>query len=666
MATIPAYQGISPQEYKRRIWAWTMYDWANSAFATTILASILPVYFSQVAGSTLPSTNVATTYWSTGLSLSLFIVAVLSPILGTISDIKRSKKPLLSIFAGIGVVSTALLVLVGSGDWILASILAILGRVGFNGSLTFYDALLPHVAREEDQDAVSARGYALGYLGGGLLLVINVLMLQLLPGTWGPRISFVSVAIWWAVFTIPLLRHVPEPPSAAARLAPGENVLTASFKRLGQTIKDISRYRDLFMFLIAFLIYNDGIGTIIGLAAIYGAELGFQAVELILALLLVQFVGIPYSLIFGRLPKAGDKRRPFFLAFIIFNMVTLPLAGVISARLLPAEIIGATPAPFVGSANSAGQGVYASDSIYAQYAGTWQTVDAPAEEAGTELDLRMAVSNRPDARMNFAYNGQNIKITYLQSPDSGIWAVFLDGQPAVDPDTNAPLTIDAYNATLRYDASRVIVVPQPGLHILTLVNTGERNPDSQGASMTIVQTEVLPGTRQSNLLLILGFILVLEIIGLGLSYLFGPLLFSGLAEKMDTKRSILLALLMYTLFAIWGYFLNALVEFWFMAWMAAVVQGGSQALSRSLYSAMSPASKSGEFFGLFSIMEKFSSIIGPLLFVAAGLLFGSSRPAVLSLVLLFMVGGYLLSRVDVEAGKRVARAEDSQALSIQN
>src|SRR5512136_2537598 len=120
-------QSVSPQEYKRRIWAWTMYDWANSAFATTILAAVLPVYFSQVAGATLPSAARATAYWSFGLSLSLFIIAILSPILGTISDVMRGKKRFLAIFAGIGIIGTALLVLVGTGDWILASILAIIG-----------------------------------------------------------------------------------------------------------------------------------------------------------------------------------------------------------------------------------------------------------------------------------------------------------------------------------------------------------------------------------------------------------------------------------------------------------------------------------------------------------------------------------------------------------
>jgi UMF1 family MFS transporter len=198
---VTSFPGIDEQEYRRRIRAWTMYDWANSAFATTILAAVLPVYFSQVAGATLPSAARATSYWSFGLSLSLLIVAILSPILGTVSDVMRGKKRFLAIFAGIGIAGTALLVLVGTGDWILASILAIIGRIGFNGANSFYDALLPHVARAEDRDQVSARGYAMGYLGGGLLLAVNVVMIQLLPGTWGARLSFLSVAIWWAAFS---------------------------------------------------------------------------------------------------------------------------------------------------------------------------------------------------------------------------------------------------------------------------------------------------------------------------------------------------------------------------------------------------------------------------------------------------------------------------------
>ena len=666
MATVnaSAIGDVNEQTYKRRIWAWTMYDWANSAFATTIMAAILPIYFSQVAGATLPSATVATTYWTTGLSVSLIIVAILSPVLGTISDVMRGKKRFLAIFAGIGIIATALLVLVQTGDWLLAAILGITGRIGFSGANVFYDALLPHVARKEDQDRVSARGYATGYLGGGILLAINVVMLLLLPdSTWGPRLSFLSVAIWWAVFSIPIFRSVPEPPAATAKLAPRENVVTVSFSRLRDTFKDIRHYRELFKFLISYLIYNDGIGTIIGVAAIYGAELGFDAVSLILALLLVQFVGIPYSLIFGRLPSPGEKRRPFFLAFILFNLVALPLVGIGSRQLLPEQVTGTPPPAFEDTASAVGEGIYLADAQQIQYSGEWQITTIPADQTGTETDMLLSGTNEAGATAELAFNGERVEVTYSLGPNHGIWAVLIDGQPLPDEEGGGEIQIDAFNPTLRYGVSETFQAPEPGEHSLTMVNTGERNPDSQGNLITFSSLEVLPGERQSNLGAILGIILVVELFGLGISYLLGPILFTGVAGKFDTQRSILLALSVYAVVACWGFILNSTVEFWFLAWMVAVVQGGSQALSRSLYASLSPAVKSGEFFGLFGVMEKFSAIIGPLLFAGAGILFGSSRPAILSLIVLFLLGGYLLTRVNVEEGKRVAQAEDAKILS---
>jgi UMF1 family MFS transporter len=653
---------ISENTYKRRIRAWTMYDWANSAFATTIMAAVLPIYYSQVAGATLPSPAIATAYWSTGLSISLFIVAILAPILGTISDVMRGKKPFLAVFFGMGVLGTGLLVLVDTGDWMLASILFIVGRIGFTGANVFYDALLPHVAKEEDRDSVSTRGYAMGYLGGGILLAINVIMIFTLPGTWGPRLSFLSVAIWWAVFSIPVFSRIPEPPAATAKLAPGENVISVSFRRLWDTVRDIRQYRELFKYLLAFLIYIDGIGTIIGVAAIYGAELGFGDVELILALLLVQFVGIPYSLIFGRIPSPNEKRRPLFLAFVLFNLVALPLGGILGSRLLPAEITGAPLPAYTSTATAMGEGFYLADEGRVEYSGRWETVQVSSDELGTDTGAAYQVTSDPQARYAIPFNGQEVKIVYSIGPDHGIWSAEIDGKPWIDQITYEPIRIDAYNPTIRYSASETLIAEEIGEHTLILINTGETNPESQGTKMTFTGFEILPPIRQSNLGLILGVVVGVQAIGLLLAFLFGKNLFSGLSQTIDTKRGILLALLIYTIIAIWGYFLNSVIEFWFLAWMVAVVQGGSQALSRSLFSVMSPASKSGEFFGLFGIMEKFSAIIGPLVFAYAAATFGNSRPAVLSIVAFFVIGGFLLTRVDVDKGRQVAKAEDATLL----
>lgn len=660
--SMTASQGITESEYKRRIRAWTLYDWANSAFATTILAAVLPVYYSQVAGSTLSSPAVATAYWSAGLSISLFIVALLSPILGTISDVMRGKKRFLAIFFGMGIVGTGLLVLVDTGDWLLASLLFVFGRIGWTGANVFYDALLPHVANEEDRDSVSARGFAIGYLGGGLLLAINIAMIQLLPGTWGARLSFLSVALWWGVFSIPLFLRVPEPPSATVKLSPGVSIVGASFKRLIETLRDVGRYRELLKFLVAFLIYADGIGTIIGVAAIYGAELGFDSISLVLALLLVQFVAIPYSLIFGRLPGKTDTRRPFYLAFVLYNMVALPLVGITGSRLLPADVSGMPPAPYATTAAALGEGVYLVEQAPVEYQGSWAEETISANQIGADQSVEYRTTDQSGAAYQIVFNGRRVELTYSTGPDHGIWAAEMDGQPLIDPETDQPLTIDAYNPTLRYGEAEIVEAEEPGEHTLIVINTGDQNSSSSGSQMSLAQFEVMPPQRESNLGLIIGLILAVELFGLLLSALLGRPLFSGLAEQMDTKNSILLALIVYAVIAVWGFFVNSVVEFWFLAWMVAVVQGGSQALSRSLFSVMSPASKSGEFFGMFSVMEKFSAILGPLLFAFAATTFNSSRPAVLSIIAFFVIGGYLLTRVNVDEGRRVAREEDAALL----
>jgi UMF1 family MFS transporter len=650
---------VSDREYRKRIRAWTMYDWANSAFVTTVAAAVLPVYYSQVAASTLPSPAVATAYWSMGVSISLIIVAVIAPVLGTVSDVMRGKKKFLSIFAGIGIVATGLLVLVKSGNWLLASLLFIFGRVGFAGANVFYDALLPHVARVEDQDKVSSRGYAMGYLGGGLLLAVNVVMIQLLPGTWGPRLSFLTVALWWALFSIPLLKSIPEPHTLTARLEKGQDVLSVSFKRIGETFRDIRQYKELFKMLLAALIYLDGIGTIIGVAAIYGAELGFGTLELILALLLVQFVGIPFSLIFGRLPSRDTRHRHIVMAFIVFNIVLLPVFGIGGKRLLPESISGAPQPAYASTDSAVGEGAYSVTDEAFSYRGSWTKKTVAGETIRSKEARTYLMTDEQGARLDFPFNGRKLTITYGVGPDHGVWTVEIDGQPLEDED-GQPVRIDAYNSRLRYENTITILTPTAGEHLLSLVNQGERNSRSSGNVLSIAEVKVLPPLRQSNLGLVIGMIFALEVICLLLALLFGKVLFSRLADKMNTKRSLLLALFVYSVIAVWGFFLDSVVEFWCLAWLVACVQGGSQALTRSLFSTLVPAPKSGEFFGLFGIMEKAATFTGPLLFAAAGAIFGSSRPAVLSLIVFFIVGMILLLRVDVETGRQIARAEESE------
>ena len=642
---IAGYGTVDDREYRRRIRAWTMYDWANSAFATTILAAVLPVYYSQVAGRTLGSAAQATAYWTATLSISLIIVAILSPILGTISDLKRGKKKFLAASILVGALGVSLLVFVGTGDWLIASVAFVIARIGFATGNVFYEALLPHVARDEDLDRVSTMGYAVGYLGGGLLLAINIAMIFTLGDSLGTRLSFISVAIWWIVFSIPLLRRVPEPPAAVATGSGG--LLTVTFRRLGDTFSHLRNYRELLKFLISYLIYNDGIGTIIGVAVIYGAELGFGSIELIAAILLVQFVGIPFSIMFGKIPSKDEPKRAFFLAFVTWNLIMLPLVGIGSQFVLSPDITGTRPPAYEDTASAVGEGDYSIDSQAVVLEGVWEV---NGEYAGT---------HDAGATYALAYNGTTVRVHYSEGPDRGEWVVLIDGSAVVEDDEE--VVIDGYNSAVHEGVDIDIAAQAAGEHLLEIVNTGGADEASSGIAMVIGEATVMEPPRTSDLLAILGLLFMVEVVGLAVAIVVGGPLFSGLADTMTTKRTIILALIVYSAIAVWGFFLDSVIEFWFLAFMVAVVQGGSQALSRSLYASMAPKALSGEFFGFFSVMSKFSAILGPLLFVAAVTVFGSSRPAVLGLIVFFLVGIYLLNRVDVPEGRRVAREADEAA-----
>jgi UMF1 family MFS transporter len=309
------------------ILSWCLYDWANSAFATTIMAAVLPVFYSSVAGANLSKTT-ASSYWGYTNTVAMLIVAFSAPILGALADHSGIKKRFLALFAGIGVISTAMLVFVGRGDWFLASLLYVIGMVGFSGGNNFYDSLLPHVAGEEDIDRISSYGYALGYLGGGILLAFNLAMIlkpqwfEIPDAEWGTRYSFLTVGVWWAFFSIPILRHVPEPPIVHIA-GESSNPLRASIQRLSLTFHNLRQYREAFKFLVAFWLYNDGIGTIISMAVIFGAEINIPQAHLIGSILAVQFIGIPFSILFGRLAGWVGTKRAIFLGLAIYAVISL-------------------------------------------------------------------------------------------------------------------------------------------------------------------------------------------------------------------------------------------------------------------------------------------------------------------------------------------------------
>ncbi len=466
MSTLPeADEGSWPPVSRRTTWlaklgldrpelrAWAMYDWANSAMVTTIITAVFPIYYEKVACAGMKPEQ-ASWWFYVSTTVGMVLIASISPLLGTIADFNGRKKRMLAWFLGMGLTSVAAMFLIHHGDWVLASILFILANIGANGSFVFYDALLPHIASDDEVDRVSTAGYALGYIGGGILLALNLAWISKpawfgLPSgpnltqsqaTLPARLAFLSVAVWWLVFSIPLFRRVPEPKPLGGLdpdLRPVPLPFRLAIRRLAETARSLRHYRAAFLMLLAFLIYNDGIGTIYRMAGIYGTEIGIDAGVIIASILVVQFVGIPFAFLFGLL-----------------------------------------------------------------------------------------------------------------------------------------------------------------------------------------------------------------------------------ASRIGAERSIGLGLVVYTGICIFGYFMSSAIHFLVLAILVGMVQGGTQALSRSLFASLIPRDKSGEFFGFFGVAEKFAGIFGPATFAVINAMTGHSRGAILAVIAFFVVGGALLSRVNVAEGQQTARVEESEVGAV--
>jgi UMF1 family MFS transporter len=312
---------------KKAVWGWVIYDWANSAFATTVMAGFFPIFFKQY-WSYGADVNVSTAQLGFGNSIASLFVALMAPILGAIADKGSSKKKFLIFFAYLGVLMTAALFLVQKGQWAWAIFIYAMGIIGFSGANVFYDSLLPSVAGEEKIDYVSGLGFSMGYLGGGLLFLINVLM-TLMPQKFGlpdataaVRFAFLSVALWWGLFTFLTIFWVPEKKVSALK-EKGESVVAAGFRQFAGTFKKVRHLKVVFLFLLAYWLYIDGVDTIIRMAVDYGLSLGFESNDLIVALLIVQFVGFPAALVFGKLGERWGVRKSIYLAIFIYMAVTI-------------------------------------------------------------------------------------------------------------------------------------------------------------------------------------------------------------------------------------------------------------------------------------------------------------------------------------------------------
>ena len=314
------------KENKRAVWSWAFYDWANSAYSTTVMAGFFPLFFKEYwADPNNPSQS--TFYLGMANSIASMVVAALAPLLGSVADQGSAKKKFLTFFAFLGVIMTGGLWMVAQGNWQMAVLFYVIATIGFASGNVFYDALLPGLASEERVDAVSSLGFGLGYLGGGLLFLVNVFM-YLKPEIFGIpdgataiKLSFLSVAVWWAVFTIPLILFVPEPKNYEN--IDFNNAIRMGWVQLVQTFKEIRNMKVVGTFLLAYFFYIDGVDTIIRMAVDYGMSLNFPGESLIIALLIVQFVAFPAALIYGWLASKIGAKTGIMVGITAYSFITL-------------------------------------------------------------------------------------------------------------------------------------------------------------------------------------------------------------------------------------------------------------------------------------------------------------------------------------------------------
>ena len=310
---------------KKSIYAWAFYDWANSAYATTVMAGFFPLFFKSYFSAEADVT-MSTAQLGFANALSSLVVVLIAPLLGAIADVGGIKKRFLFLFAYLGILMSASLAFVGKGEWEMAIFVYVLGNIGFMGSNSFYDALLPSIAGKRQFDRVSGLGFALGYLGGGILFALNVAMVQfpdffsLADKAEAVKVSFISVALWWALFSLPLLLFVKEAKSAEKKGSLQTALL--GYRRLIGTLKKIRSLKGLLLFLVAYWLYIDGVDTIIRMAVDYGMAIGFDPNSLIVALLIVQFVGFPATLVFAYLAQRWDTKKALYLAISIYLIIT--------------------------------------------------------------------------------------------------------------------------------------------------------------------------------------------------------------------------------------------------------------------------------------------------------------------------------------------------------
>jgi MFS transporter, UMF1 family len=306
--------------------SWMFYDWANSAYSIIITTAVFPLFYKAAAMKAGVSASDSTAYLGYTIAIATFILAMLSPILGTIADYKGLKKRFFTFFFVLGLISTASLAFIPSDQWLLLLIFYTLTAIGSSGSNVFYDAFITDVTTEDRMNRVSSRGFGLGYIGSTIPFIISIAIIilaqnEVLPfsTTIASKIAFLITAVWWGIFTIPMLKNVYQRYGIEREPKPIVN----SFKRLRNTLKEIRKYRALFLFLLAYFFYIDGVGTIITMSTAYGSDLGITSTNLLIILFATQVVAAPFAILYGRLAERFTGKTMLYVGICVYIIVCI-------------------------------------------------------------------------------------------------------------------------------------------------------------------------------------------------------------------------------------------------------------------------------------------------------------------------------------------------------
>ena len=585
------------EDKEKAISGYGYYDWGKSAFETSVTVAILPLWYTflflEANGLTTSfgsTTMTADAVWSLVIAISTLLVAIISPSFGVIADRRLIKKKWLKILTYVGAGATFLLAfapLLGNASWIWLMVMFLLANVGLNGAGVFYNALLPHLGKEDEMDDISNRAFAYGYLGGGLLLVVHIGLVLGVEADWVIPFCMATAGLWWYGFALFTFMWVPEPPienemeklkfREAARFAVGE---------VAQTLKDYKAFPTLFLYMLAYFFFIDGINTVTALGGVYGVSvLGIGAFGLMLTILAIQFIAAPFAIIFTKIADRIGTKKALFIS--IAGWVVLCFAALAFA---PLELESHEDYDILYEWNE-------SEERYTVYV-SWST-----HELAQKVDYEDEEFDEQAWAKQWSYllptnNSENQKLDTLE----WAWGETEDEPNKMPLDGVANDDISSFLASVddtRFSAS------VDGGELTGTASVGVDHPTSLGDG----SLDFIPIWARSNIWEPLGLTVFLQFMILGC--LMGTLL------------------------------------------------GGSQGLARSIFGQIVPETRSTEFFGFFGFFNKVAAFMGPTLYFFMTVVY-DSRVGIFSIAILLLIGAGLLYRVDIEAGRADARAEDER------